>query len=439
MKNGKLSSHGKFFTKGNPKAKWYGNLIIEDNIIRLESIDNHFESAIGGILSPNNKKETVIIGDTSEGSVALIGNGTIENVRLNFISETRERFYMALLSQEEDLSVNKNLEFKEISLNIVRLKDFIAKGNLIQSLTFDKKKRVKRIQITAKLTRKPYFKFRTSNYLFYFDLNHQFSLTNNDNIIANEFPLKEFVSLRIKKIKGKFNYKEILNLIYKTRNFFALSVRDPIYFHSLSMRNYADKKTRQQYGSKYLSTKLYLSEREFEEIKKPNQHKYSFKLDDIQNNISNLYEKWIDLEKDYPVLYNNYFAYLYDNKTSWESIFLKLVIGIEEYYKINRKTLEKIDVVEIKDKRRSSPKRMQQIKELLPNQLKNSISDDDICSIMDIRDHIAHNSVPQTIINAMKEQNLIRKLIQINETLIMMVVGFEDDIIEKSMDRYKLI
>jgi hypothetical protein len=467
-----LNTKGYFFLSELPDKKCYGNLIIKGNDISLELLDGLADLELNQtgtrhVFAHGNKPEyQKVFGLTSEGSIVLLKNHFGRSMKFKYLSETKESFFMAFVS-EEDLTENQELEFEEINIKYIRLKDFVNIRSVNPSITYDEStKKPLEFTVRAELSKKAYFIVKTSKYKISFEPSFTYSLMTDDPI-SHKFPLNEFITLKVKKNSGKFNKDEVVDIVYSLRNFIGFALRDAIYPTEVICRNSANKEEIEKLGKKYLDTKVYFHEREYLPIEKSKNYDFLFLATDLGNDLGKYIEKWIDSQKKYPILHKNYFTYLYIDKAIWESIVLTLIIGIEDYIEkeLKKEIIEEKNKVVNKDEIKAVKKQLTRLKDsklkefilekigyfssdvsfveklsairkVLPEYLSQKLSDDDITLIKDIRNKIAHGNVPSDLYKKAENQEIVWKLVRINEICLMTSIGFNAEMINKFISKY---
>lgn len=453
MKNKSLKTKGLFYIPEYQDQKIYGELIIEDNSIKLELLGGLPDTVLlkdkkRNISVFNNEPEyKKVLGMTNEGSVVLLKNHFGRSQRFKFLTETSEKFPVAFIS-EEDLTKNTNLEFSEIIFSCALLNTFVGKSNISQQHELENN-RYKKVTVDLDLSCNSFFSCMIdAKYKFSFEPTYSFQLTGSGNLEYNDAPIKEFIKLVIRKKEKKICKDELLELVFRLKDFIAFGLDKPIYLTEVIGRNKALKKLalNTNIDSKYLNTQIYIVEKDSDDAIQSVVYDHLFKLPMIENEFSEYISNWLKIQEKYPVLYNNYFTTLYNQNVLFESAFLKLFIGTQDFFKKNKTLFEKIklDDEEInfvstnKEKGETTLKDLVIARKSLVNSLIKRISLEDVSMMKDIRNGIAHGGLTSADYDNIRNNFLFKKLLWINQHSLMKAIGFNDTLIEKIFDKVNL-
>jgi len=460
MKDDLFKTTGIFSLPGKNTVKSYGDLKIAKHIELnlLEALpDEVLEKQKTRIIKEkdNEPEYNFVIGNSPDGFIVLHKKHFGRNMKFKGdFNSTSEKFTYALIS-DQDFSQNlANISFETIEIKLIRTNDFIKKSNITGKIKSDSNNRLLSLSINFDLRNLILHSFETSEYKIAFLGQYKHNLRADDPI-RNHYPAEETPIINISKKLGTFSVEEVNQIALSIRNFMAFALREPLFWVELIGINNCTVE-REIIKAK---TKLFFSGTYYEEITKSSR-RLLFNLKDTKRSLGKYFERWLNSEKQYKKLHNNFFRNVYATQY-WESMFLSYVTGLEQYidtefkaqivkkkngkYKNEMKKIEPIisnlpnttvgtymksKLGEFKSSVNLKMK-LSSFRVVLPKNLKKYLTDDDIELIVKTRNTLAHEGVSTNLRKQILNSEILGKLHRMSEVCLLRSIGMPLQIIEE--------
>lgn len=373
-----LNTKGKFFLREEPEKECYGALYLSEGFITLDLLEGLTDLQLKKtktrkIYRSGNKPEyEKVFGMTNAGAVALIKRHFGRSQHWNYLSETSEKFSIAFVG-EEDFSDTGEISFKEIVLSYTGLKTFVGKSNIVQKVQTKKdpqgKETFKEINILASIENRILKHFSTKDYDISFEASYNWSVSSDDPV-TNEHHINETPHIRIRKKVGTMSIEEVRILTFSFRDFLAFALRDKTFLIESYGFNESEDSNR-------LKTQIFYSQYDPKEQHRFDYYMPLFLSNDFEEELGDILDLWFLAYKDSPVLYHNYFKYLFLVSNYWESSILSLILGVENYIDLN-------------------------IKKEIQKDKKNEIQEEEITQAMELIDEVSNKFLQKYLIDRTK-------------------------------------
>lgn len=451
---------GLWFLPELPDQKSYGKLRIKNNKIELELLGGLQDLILlrdktRVVVDGYNEPEyTTVLGQTSEGYVVLKKNhfGKSMSFKGGFTT-TSETFSRAIVSEENILENHEKIEFQEIELKFIRLKDFIGESKITTAYRTDDKKIIG-FEAIADVKDFIFKEYTSAQFNFKFGAEYKYRPLDSDPI-KNHVSIQEIPVVSINSIGSSINVDSAIDLLFSLRNFIAFALRDAIYPLSLVGVNKSSGESKVK-----SKTRIYFADREYPQITKSDNYNTLLSLKKLDK-FGETFEQWQDSEEKFKVIHNNFFGKMYNKNQYWENQFLSLVTAIETYINLTLKTSivseknkEIINDISDAEKHLDGVANMQiqeflkgrlnnfksdtslkmkfsKFIETLPSNLKTNINSNDLEVILKLRHSIAHGGITQKLIKKAFERKILRKLNYVVEYTLLKTIGFSNSDIDE--------
>lgn len=399
---------GFWFLPDKPQNKVAGILYFKaNNSIRLELIGG-FDSELSQIIKSKTNK--IIQGFTSNAEKITLIN-CFSSFSLNFSSDhPLTKYNCQYLIVGKHLKSMEDETFDRIRVDMTSLYNWIPAEIIKHSISYlddDKIKADFSLSQNDSWEKKVEIDELIISFLSSFQIKSR--VDNEQTLIENTF-------LEISKKNNKSSFSELLNNVNIFKQFLSLASLSDVSYKSIELYDNDDFQQLKNGKKIFHSTLIFYVDRN-SIYKISNNNSHLFKYKDIENQYSNIINKWFDLKNELAPIQNHLVKSIIRTGTFTSLDFLILVQALEGFHRRF-----------INNKRTSLKNRITFLTLKFGDVLKVNLDEKDILSVVASRDYYSHFfEEKENVLDGLELYDLSEKLRILLICCVLNLIGFENE------------